>query len=58
VPAAGTSDYALTIYQSDKPAKYALELAGGMAEELGVKPEITTMSFSAALLKRLGEGTE
>jgi uncharacterized membrane protein (UPF0127 family) len=58
VPAAGTSDYALARYQSDKPAKYALELAGGMAEELGVKPEITTMSFSAALLKRLGEGTE
>ncbi|NIA08134.1 MAG: hypothetical protein GWP14_10965 [Actinobacteria bacterium] len=58
VPAAGAGDYALATYRSDKPAKYALELAGGRAEELGVKPEITTMSFSTALLKRLEEGTE
>ena len=58
VPAAGTSDYALAVYRSDKPAKYALEVAGGTGDRLGVKPETTTMSFSTALLKRLQEGTE
>ena len=58
LPAVGTPDYNLPIYRSDKPAKYALELAGGMADRLGVKPEKTTISFSTALLKRLQEGTE
>jgi len=58
VPAEGTADYKLPVYPSDKPAKYAVELAEGTAEQLGVKPAITTISFPKALLKRLGEGTE
>ena len=58
VPAVGTSDNNLATYPSDKPAEYALELVGGTADGLGVKPGLTRMSFSAALLKRLGEGTE
>ena len=58
VPAVGTSDNNLAIYPSDKPARYALELVGGTAERLGVKPGLTRISFSEALLKHLAEGTE
>ena len=58
VPAVGSSDNNLATYPSDKPAQYALELVGGTAERLGVKPGLTRISFSEALLKHLAEGTE
>ena len=58
VPVVGTADYYLPRYPSDKRARYALEVAGGTAGRLGIKPGLTRISFSRALLKRLGEGTE
>ena len=58
VPTKGLSDAALARYPSDKPAKYALELAGGMAEQLGVNPATTRIFFSKTLLKRVAEGAE
>ena len=44
-------------YSSDKPATYALEVAGGTVVRLGIKPG-TTISFGAELLKALDKGTE
>ena len=58
IPSAKQPDYTLPIYSSDKPAKYALEVAAGTAHQLTLKQGLTTISFSPALLKRLQEGTE
>ena len=58
VPSAEQADSDLPEYPSDKPARYALEVAGGRARQLGLKQGLTTIIFSEGLLKRLQKGTE
>lgn len=58
VPLSEQTDAELPRYESDKPAKYALEVSAGIARQLGLKQGLTSLVFSDELLKRLQEGTE
>ena len=57
VPSPSQPDQYLPRYSSDKPAQYALEVAGGTVGRLGITPD-ATISFGAELLKALDKGTE
>jgi len=58
VPLAGEAEADLPSYPSDKPAKYALEVCAGTAQQLKLKQGLTIVIFSDEMLKRLQEGTE
>ena len=57
VPLPGQSGHDIPRYWSDKPAKYALELAAGSIPAQRLKPG-TAVIFSPELLKALGKAAE